>query len=157
MTPSRNFKKDHDLVSDKEPKSTEQIDDIDGKNEIDEEAVLRDRLQQLEIEKRSWLKKKRLADLKRQIEIGERQLDHLKRQSFDVDQDRENLRVRFVNSTTFTNAGGIGSSILTTKSLRRMTSRRTDAAGHVTGLRGHWWRSDLSRNGPKSEWSTLSA
>ena len=69
MTPSRNFKKDRDLVNDKESKRTEQIDDIDGKNEFDEEAVLRDRLQQLEIEKRSWLKKKRPADLKRQIEI----------------------------------------------------------------------------------------
>ena len=89
MTPSRNFKRDYNLVNDKEPKSTEQIDDTDGKNEFDEEAILRDRLQQLEIEKRSWLKKKRIADLKRQTEIKERQLDDLNRQSCDVDQDRQ--------------------------------------------------------------------
>ena len=52
-----------DLVNDKEPKSNQQIGGTDGKKEFDEEAILRDRLQQLEIEKHSWLKK-RIADLK---------------------------------------------------------------------------------------------
>ena len=120
LTPSRNFKRDYDLVNDKEQKSTKQIDDTDGKNELDEEAILRDRLQQLKIEKRSWLKKKRIADLKRQKEIEEQQLDDLKRQSYDVDQNRENRLVRFAPST-ISNAGEIGSSKLTTKSLKRMT------------------------------------
>ena len=78
-------------------------------------------MQQLEIEKCSWLKKKRLADLKRQIEIEERELDDLKRQSCHVDQVCENHCIRFVDSTTSADVRQTGSSKLTTKSLKRMT------------------------------------
>ena len=71
LTPGRNFKRDYDLVNDKEPESTKQIEDSDGKNKFDEKAILCDCLQQLQIRKHSWLKKKRIADLKRQIDFEE--------------------------------------------------------------------------------------
>ena len=56
----------------------------------DEEGRLRDRLKQLQIEKRACLRKKRIADLKRMVQEEERQIDDLKHLHYDT--ERENCQ-----------------------------------------------------------------
>ena len=64
----------------------------------DEEARLRDRLKQFQIEKRACLRKKRIADLKRMVREEERQLDDLKHLHDDAERENCQLHVRFATS-----------------------------------------------------------
>ena len=87
----------------------------------DEEARLRDRLKQLQIEKRACLRKKRIADLKRMVQEEERQLDDLKHRHDDAERENCQQHVRFATSSVSGHAVNSTKSV-TTKTLKKLSN-----------------------------------
>ena len=97
----------------------DELSDCDNDDD-DEEARLRNRLKQLQIEKRACLREKRIADLKRMVQEEERQLDDLKHLHDDAECENCQQHVRFATSAVSGHAVNSTKSV-TTKTLKKLS------------------------------------